>query len=158
MNSVAGLHLLISWEHLRQQPKGCLARAGSFCILEGAPRLGALPLGRNMPLTSFRVPLRADTDHSRFARLVRVLERIRGEITRETKELRQSGDKMTDCAAFSFEAMGNGEAPESMSQRIDILTRNLASNRKRQASLAVQMAFIDRTRAWLASILPSGGV
>ncbi|NGO52914.1 hypothetical protein [Allomesorhizobium camelthorni] len=112
-------------------------------------------MGRKMPLTSFRLPPTEDTDYRRFGRLVRLLERIRGEITQEAAELRQSGDKMTDCAAFSFEAMENGDNPESMSERIDILTRNLTSNRSRQASLAVQMAFIDRTRAGLARILPS---
>jgi hypothetical protein len=112
-------------------------------------------MGRKMPRTAFRFSIRDDTDNRRFGPLVRLLERIRGEITKEAAELRQSGAKMTDCAAFSFEAMENGEAPESMSEKIDVLTRNLALNRGRQASLAVQMAFIDKTRAALASILPS---
>jgi hypothetical protein len=113
---------------------------------------------RKMPPTSvFKVPLTEDADNRRFGRLVRILERIRGEITREAAELRQSGDKLTDCASFSFEAMENGDNPETMSAKIDVLTRNLASNRGRQASLAVQMAFIDRTRAALARILPSRG-
>lgn len=158
MKSGAGLHIFIFWEHTRPQPKGCLAQAGALlysgrCAPPGRLRHG----GRKMPLSAFRFSFRKDADINRFGRLARLLERTREEIAKEAKEIRRSRDKMTDCAAFSFEAMENGEAAESMSGRIDVLTRNLASNRGRQASLVVQMAFIDRTQEGLARFLPSRG-
>jgi hypothetical protein len=108
-----------------------------------------------MPLTALRFPFRETIDERRFGRLARLLTVIQVEIERESAELRPSAERMTDCAAFSLEAMENGESPERMSARIDTLARNLAFNRGRQVSLEQQMSFLDRTRAGLLRIVPS---
>lgn len=108
-----------------------------------------------MPLTAFRLTFRENVDERRFGRLARLLTVIQMEIERESAELRPSVERITDCAAFSSEAMENGEGPERMSARIDILARNLALNRGRQLSLEQQMSFVDRTRAGLLRIVPS---
>ena len=108
-----------------------------------------------MPLTAFRFPFREDVDERRFGRLARLLEVIQVEIEREAAALRPSVERMTDCAAFALEAMENGESPERISARIDVLARNLALNRGRQALLEQQMSFVDRTRAGLPRVLPS---
>ena len=62
---------------------------------------------------------------------------------------------MEQCAAFSLQAMENGEDPERLSAKIDALARNLATNRARQASLEEQMCMVDGVRAGLSHILPS---
>ncbi|WP_394886082.1 hypothetical protein ACG873_00770 (plasmid) [Mesorhizobium sp. AaZ16] len=108
-----------------------------------------------MPLTAFRILFRKDTDAMRFGPLARLLDAIQGEISTESAELRSSGERMTDCAAFSFEAMENGENPGRMSSKIDNLSRQLAFNRGRQALLERQMSFLERTRAELARIFHS---
>ena len=110
-----------------------------------------------MPLTAFRFSFREDVDERRFGRLARLLTVIQVEIERESAELRPSVERMTDCAAFSSEALENGEGPERMSARIDTLARNLALNHERQVSLEQQMSFVDRTRAGLLRIVPSHG-
>jgi hypothetical protein len=125
---------------------------------EGASgRALATRVGCKMPLTAFRFSFREDVDERRFGRLARLLTVIQVEIERESAELRPSVERMTDCAAFSSEAMENGEGPERMSARIDTLARNLALNRGRQVSLEQQMSFVDGTREGLLRIVPSHG-
>lgn len=110
-----------------------------------------------MPLTALRFPFRENVDERRFGRLARLLWAIQEEIDRESAELRPSVEGMTDCAAFSLEAMENGESPERMSARLDTLAHNLAIKRGRQVSLEQQMSFVDRTKAELLHIVPSRG-
>ncbi|MGX5851095.1 hypothetical protein ACWGTO_28935 [Mesorhizobium sp. PL10] len=110
-----------------------------------------------MPLAALRFAFQENVDERRFGRLARLLTVIQLEIEKESAELRPSVERMTDCAAFSSEAMENGEVPEHMSARIDALARKLALNRGRQVSLEQQMSFVDRTRKGLLRILPSHG-
>ena len=108
-----------------------------------------------MPFTAFSFSSREAVDERRFGRLICLLQGIQVEIERESTQLHPFGKAMTDCAAFSLEAMENGENPESMSAKIDTLTRSLMFNRSRQVSLEQQMSFLNRTRAELQRILPS---
>ena len=117
----------------------------------------ATRVGCKMPLTALRFAFQENVDERRFGRLARLLTVIQLEIERESAELRPSVERMTDCAAFSSEAMENGEVPDHMSARIDALARNLALNRGRQVSLEQQMSFVDRTKEGLLRILPSHG-
>ncbi|QKD18935.1 hypothetical protein [Mesorhizobium sp. NZP2077] len=108
-----------------------------------------------MPFIAFRFSSREAVDERRFRRLARLLQGIQVEIERESTQLHPFGTAMTDCAAFSLQAMENGENPESMSAKIDILARSLMFNRRRQVSLEEQLSFLNRTRAELQRILPS---
>lgn len=94
-------------------------------------------------------------DKRRFGRLPRLLEGIRAEIECESTELRLSEDRMEQCAAFSLEAMENGEDAKHLSAKIDALTRNLATDRGRHVSLEQQMSIVDSARAGLSRLLPS---
>lgn len=60
---------------------------------------------------------------------------------------------MTDCAAFSLEAIENGEKSECMAATLESLEQALAANRERQLVLEQQMSFLTRTRADLPSVL-----
>jgi|GEM_PF-5969980 len=61
---------------------------------------------------------------------------------------------MMDCAAFSLEAMENGERSESMSAKLDTLARDLAANKARQLLLDQQMSFLARIRVGLPKPSP----
>jgi hypothetical protein len=87
-----------------------------------------------MPLTALRFAFQENVDERRFGRLARLLTVIQLEIERESAELRPSVERMTDCAAFSSEAMENGEVPQHMSARIDALAE--AGAQPRTAGLA----------------------
>ncbi|MER8752163.1 hypothetical protein NKH57_23335 [Mesorhizobium sp. M1050] len=89
-----------------------------------------------MPLTAFRFPFGQDLVERRFGRLPRLLEGIQVDIEKEVAALRPSLERMTDCAAFTLEAMENDESPERMSAQINTLEQNLALSRRRQALLA----------------------
>ncbi|RWB67980.1 MAG: hypothetical protein EOQ52_16240 [Mesorhizobium sp.] len=104
-----------------------------------------------MPLIAFHETV----DERRFRRLARLLEGIRSEIGRESAELQSSGERMEQCAAFSLEAMDNGEDSKRLSAKVDALARTLAMNRVRQASLEEQIALVDGARAGLSRILDS---
>ena len=137
-----------------------MSRPGMGSLYSGKerPRWAlATRVGCKMPLTASGFPFRENVDERRFGRLARLLTVIQMEIERESAELRPSVERITDCAAFSSEAMENGEGPERLSARIDTLARNLALNRGRQLSLEQQMSFVDRTRAGLLRIVPSHG-
>lgn len=133
------------------------AQARRLCILERASDSGAESrLGCKMPFTAFRLPFReyvGYVDERRFGRLVCLLEDIQVEVVREATHLHPLGKTMTDCAAFSLQAMENGENLERMSARIDTLTRSVMLNRRRQVSLEQQMSFLAKTRAELQCIL-----
>ena len=90
-----------------------------------------LNCGCTMPLTSLRSPFQKNVDDRRFRGLARAL------------------DGMMDCAAFSLEAMENGEKRERISAKLDILAKDLAANRARQLLLEYQMSFLTRIRSGL---------
>lgn len=120
-------------------------------------RFGNAILGLQMPLAVFDYSFQKYTDERRFERLARLLGSLRSEIGRELAELCLSHQKMTDCAAFTFEAMESGEPPAHLSATISDLTRNLAFNQARQTSLEQQLSFVDWTRARLKLLLSSNG-
>jgi hypothetical protein len=138
--------------------KDVSSKHGGLVFWEGASRSGAGDrVGCKMPLTALRFAFQENVDERRFGRLAHLLTVIQLEIERESADLGPFAERMTDCAAFSSEAMENGEVPEHMSARIDALARKLVLNRERQVSLEQQMSFVDRTRKGLLRILPSHG-
>lgn len=90
-----------------------------------------------------------NVDDRRFRGLARALDSIQPEIEKESQQLRQARKRMVDCAAFSLEAMENGEQTEHISAKLDTLAQDLAANRARQLLLEQQMSFLGRTRAGL---------
>ncbi|WP_154674693.1 hypothetical protein [Mesorhizobium erdmanii] len=108
-----------------------------------------------MLFAASRYSSREAVDEKRFGRLVVLLQGIQLEIEKESTQLHPFGNAMTDCAAFSLEAMENGDNPEIMSAKIDTLTRSLIFDHRRQVSLDQQMSFLNRMRAELQRILPS---
>ncbi|MBZ9991988.1 hypothetical protein LB572_33340 [Mesorhizobium sp. BH1-1-5] len=108
-----------------------------------------------MPLTSFRLAFRKSVDDKRFRGLARALDGIQPEIDKESEQLRRARKRMMDCAAFSLEAMENGERSERMSAKLDTLAQELAANRARQLLLEHQISFLGRIRAGLPNFLGS---
>ncbi|TPI81957.1 hypothetical protein [Mesorhizobium sp. B2-8-9] len=106
-----------------------------------------------MPLTSFAFPFRKNVDHRRFRSLARAFDGIQPQIEKESEQLRRARKRMTDCAAFSLEAIENGEKSECMAATLESLEQALAANRERQLVLEQQMSFLTRTRADLPSVL-----
>ncbi|MBZ9670661.1 hypothetical protein FJ970_10260 [Mesorhizobium sp. B2-1-8] len=104
-----------------------------------------------MPFPALRSPPREDVDERRLGRLVRLLQAMQVEIERET----QLHLSEADCAAFSVQALDNGEDLEIISARIDTLTNKVMLNHTRQASLQRQLSFLRRTQAELQRLLPS---
>jgi hypothetical protein len=105
-----------------------------------------------MPLKSFRLPFQNNAHGRRFGDLESILDDIRPKLEKELAQLRQDLTRMTDCAAFSFEAMENGDDSEEMSTKLDILTRDLEANRERQLLLERQMSFLAGISAGLPRI------
>jgi len=121
----------------------------------GSPLLGAdINCGRMMPLTSLRLVFRKHVDDRRFRSLARALDGIQPKIEKESEQLRRARKRMMDCAAFSLEAMENGERSESMSAKLDTLARDLAANKARQLLLDQQMSFLARIRVGLPKPSP----
>ena len=108
-----------------------------------------------MPLKSFRLSVRNSVDGRRFKGLSRVLDGLRPEIEKELEKLRRDLARTRDRAAFSMEAMENGDGSESMSADLDTLARDLEANRDRQFLLERQMSFLTRVRADLPRLLRS---
>lgn len=108
-----------------------------------------------MPLTSLRLAFRKSADDKRFGGLARALDGIQPEIEKESEQLRRAQKRMMDCAAFSLEAMENGERSERMSAKLDILAQDLAANRARQLLLEHQMSFLAEMRDGLPNLLRS---
>ncbi|ESY89788.1 MULTISPECIES: hypothetical protein [unclassified Mesorhizobium] len=108
-----------------------------------------------MPFPALRSPSRKDVDERRLGRLVRLLQATQVEIEKEATQLYPSENAMTDCAAFSVQALENGETLEVVSVRIDTLTQKMMLNHTRQGSLQRQLSFVRRTQAELQRLLPS---
>ncbi|TPJ12269.1 hypothetical protein FJW04_23845 [Mesorhizobium sp. B2-7-3] len=108
-----------------------------------------------MPLPALRSPSREYVDERRLGRLVRLLQATQVEIEKEATQLYPSENAMADCAAFSVQALENGETLEVISVRIDTLTHNMMLKHTRQVSLQRQLSFLRRTQAELQRLLPS---
>jgi len=108
-----------------------------------------------MPLTSLRLGFRKSVNDRRLRGLARALDGIQPEIEKESQQLRQARKRVMDCAAFSLEAMENGEESESMSAKLDVLARDLATNRARLLLLEQQSLFLAKIRAGLQRLLQS---
>lgn len=105
-----------------------------------------------MPLTFPKPAFRKSVDNKRFRGLVRALDGIQPKIENESEQLRRAWKRMMDCAAFSLEAMENGERSGGMPAKLDSLAQELAANRARQLLLEQQMSLLGRIRAGLPAL------
>ena len=93
---------------------------------------------------------RRNTATRRFGHLSRLLNTIHSEISGEISKLRASGDNITTCAAFAFEAQENAQ---DIAPTIDKLERDLVDNLRRAQMLEEQEIFIAGMQSRLDAFL-----
>lgn len=100
-----------------------------------------------------RAPRRdRESDSARFQRLLKTITEVLREMERESAGLQARYRKATDDAAFSFQALENGDS-RGMSLRVEELTGAMARYEARVASLRKQIEFMNTWHDAVASYL-----